>query len=65
MNKGMNMLGEYRFPGGLFFGEGSVGSGMSTQQPSLKKWLESEPYVVYFSECNSALTYSYGFGEAV
>jgi dTMP kinase len=38
----------------LFIVEGIDGSGKSTQLMLLKKWLESEGYVVYFSEWNSS-----------
>jgi hypothetical protein len=44
------MYGKHRFPGRLFIVEGIDGSGKSTQLLLLKKWLESEGYVVYFSE---------------
>ena len=48
------MYGKHRFPGRLFVVEGIDGSGKSTQLSLLKKWLESEGYVVYFSEWNSS-----------
>ncbi|HEY7219879.1 MAG TPA: dTMP kinase [Candidatus Binatia bacterium] len=48
------MYGKHRFPGRLFIVEGIDGSGKSTQLMLLKKWLESEGYVVYFSEWNSS-----------
>ena len=48
----MKMYGKHRFPGRLFIVEGIDGSGKSTQLMLLKKWLESEGYVVYFSEWN-------------
>ena len=48
------MYGKHRFPGRLFIVEGIDGSGKSTQLSLLKKWLESEGYVVYFSEWNSS-----------
>jgi dTMP kinase len=51
---GMKMYGKHRFPGRLFIVEGIDGSGKSTQLSLLKKWLESEGYVVYFSEWNSS-----------
>jgi dTMP kinase len=38
----------------LFVVEGIDGSGKSTQLLLLQKWLESEGYVVYFSEWNSS-----------
>ncbi|TMA63691.1 MAG: dTMP kinase [Deltaproteobacteria bacterium] len=50
----MKMYGKHRFPGRLFIVEGIDGSGKSTQLMLLKKWLESEGYVVYFSEWNSS-----------
>ena len=48
------MYGKHRFPGRLFIVEGIDGSGKSTQLMLLQKWLESEGYVVYFSEWNSS-----------
>jgi dTMP kinase len=51
---GMKMYGKHRFPGRLIIVEGIDGSGKSTQLSLLKKWLESEGYVVYFSEWNSS-----------
>jgi dTMP kinase len=54
MAGGMKMYGKHRFPGRLFIVEGIDGSGKSTQLLLLKKWLESEGYVVYFSEWNSS-----------
>jgi dTMP kinase len=54
MAGGMKMFGKHRFPGRLFIVEGIDGSGKSTQLMLLKKWLESEGYVVYFSEWNSS-----------
>ena len=54
MTTGMKMFGKHRFPGRLFVVEGIDGSGKSTQLSLLKKWLESEGYVVYFSEWNSS-----------
>jgi len=54
MTTGMKMYGKHRFPGRLFVVEGIDGSGKSTQLSLLKKWLESEGYVVYFSEWNSS-----------
>src|SRR5258706_10029511 len=54
MTAGMKMYGKHRFPGRLFIVEGIDGSGKSTQLMLLKKWLESEGYVVYFSEWNSS-----------
>ena len=50
----MKMYGKHRFPGRLFIVEGIDGSGKSTQLMLLKKWLESEGYVVYSSEWNSS-----------
>ena len=50
----MKMYGKHRFPGRLFIVEGIDGSGKSTQLMLLQKWLESEGYVVYFSEWNSS-----------
>jgi dTMP kinase len=50
----MKMYGKHRFPGKLFIVEGIDGSGKSTQLSLLQKWLESEGYVVYFSEWNSS-----------
>lgn len=50
----MKMYGKHRFPGRLFIVEGIDGSGKSTQLLLLKKWLEAEGYVVYFSEWNSS-----------
>src|SRR5262245_11427608 len=54
MAGGMKMYGKHHFPGRLFIVEGIDGSGKSTQLMLLKKWLESEGYVVYFSEWNSS-----------
>ena len=54
MSGGMKMYGKHRFPGRLFVVEGIDGSGKSTQLMLLQKWLESEGYVVYFSEWNSS-----------
>jgi dTMP kinase len=54
MSPGMKMYGKHRFPGKLFIVEGIDGSGKSTQLSLLQKWLESEGYVVYFSEWNSS-----------
>ena len=54
MPPGMKMYGKHRFPGKLFIVEGIDGSGKSTQLSLLQKWLESEGYVVYFSEWNSS-----------
>jgi dTMP kinase len=54
MAGGMKMYGKHRFPGRLFVVEGIDGSGKSTQLMLLQKWLESEGYVVYFSEWNSS-----------
>ena len=48
------MYGKHRFPGRLFVVEGIDGSGKSTQLMLLQKWLQSEGYVVYFSEWNSS-----------
>ena len=54
MAGGMKMYGKHRFPGRLFVVEGIDGSGKSTQIMLLQKWLQSEGYVVYFSEWNSS-----------
>jgi dTMP kinase len=54
MSGGMKMYGKHRLPGRLFVVEGIDGSGKSTQLMLLQKWLESEGYVVYFSEWNSS-----------
>ena len=54
MAGGMKMYGKHRLPGRLFVVEGIDGSGKSTQLMLLNKWLESEGYVVYFSEWNSS-----------
>jgi len=48
------MYGKHRVPGRLFIVEGIDGSGKSTQLSLLHKWLESEGYVVFFSEWNSS-----------
>lgn len=50
----MKIYGKHRFPGRLFVVEGIDGSGKSTQLSLLQKWLESEGYVVFFSEWNSS-----------
>src|SRR5947208_15607109 len=50
----MKMYGKHRFPGRLFIVEGIDGSGKSTQLMLLQKWLESEGYIVSFSEWNSS-----------
>jgi dTMP kinase len=50
----MKMYGKHRLPGRLFIVEGIDGSGKSTQLLLLQKWLESEGYVVSFSEWNSS-----------
>jgi dTMP kinase len=54
MTSAMKMYGKHRFPGRLFVVEGIDGSGKSTQIALLKKWLESEGYVTFFSEWNSS-----------
>src|SRR5689334_20063543 len=54
MAGGMKMYGKHRLPGRLIIVEGIDGSGKSTQLMLLKKWLESEGYVVYSSEWNSS-----------
>jgi dTMP kinase len=54
MASSMKTYGKHRFPGRLFVVEGIDGSGKSTQLSLLQKWLESEGYVVYFSEWNSS-----------
>jgi len=54
MSAVMKMYGKHRFPGRLFIVEGIDGSGKSTQLLLLHKWLESEGYVVSFSEWNSS-----------
>src|ERR1700745_1147621 len=54
MSGGMKMYRKHRFPGRLFIVEGIDGSGKSTQLMLLQKWLESEGYVVFFSEWNSS-----------
>ena len=54
MASSMKMFGKHRLAGRLFIVEGIDGSGKSTQLSLLKKWLESEGYVVYFSEWNSS-----------
>jgi dTMP kinase len=54
MSAVMKMYGKHRFPGRLFIVEGIDGSGKSTQLSLLHKWLESEGYVVFFSEWNSS-----------
>src|SRR5262245_55695220 len=50
----MKMYGKHRLPERLVVGEGIDGSGKSTQLMLIKKWIESEGYVVYFSEWNSS-----------
>ena len=50
----MKIYGKHRFPGRLFVVEGIDGSGKSTQLSLLHKWLESQGYVVFFSEWNSS-----------
>ncbi len=42
------------FPGKLFVVEGCDGSGKSTQVYLLKKWLESQGYIVFLTEWNSS-----------
>lgn len=42
------------YPGKLFVVEGCDGSGKSTQVYLLKKWLESQGYIVFFTEWNSS-----------
>jgi dTMP kinase len=54
MASSMKMFGKHRLAGRLFIVEGIDGSGKSTQLSLLQKWLESEGYVVYFSEWNSS-----------
>ena len=54
MSPAMKMYGKHRFAGRLFVVEGIDGSGKSTQLSLLHKWLESEGYVVSFSEWNSS-----------
>src|SRR5438128_10254109 len=54
MAGGMKMYGKHRLPGRLFVVEGIDGSGRSAQLMLLQKWIESEGYVVYFSELNSS-----------
>jgi dTMP kinase len=54
MTGAMKMYGKHRLPGRLFIVEGIDGSGKSTQLLLLQKWLESEGYVVSFSEWNSS-----------
>ncbi|MGZ8435524.1 MAG: dTMP kinase [Candidatus Binatia bacterium] len=54
MTSSMKMFGKHRLAGRLFVVEGIDGSGKSTQLSLLQKWLESEGYVVYFSEWNSS-----------
>jgi dTMP kinase len=54
MSAGMKMYGKHRVPGRLFIVEGIDGSGKSTQLSLLHKWLDSEGYVVFFSEWNSS-----------
>jgi thymidylate kinase len=54
MAGGMKIYGKHCLPGRLFIVEGIDGSGKSTQLMLLKKWLESEGYVVYSSEWNSS-----------
>ena len=54
MSTRMKMYGKHRFPGRLFIVEGIDGSGKSTQLSLLHKWLESEGYVLSFSEWNSS-----------
>jgi dTMP kinase len=54
MTSSMKMFGKHRLAGRLFIVEGIDGSGKSTQLSLLQKWLESEGYVVYFSEWNSS-----------
>ena len=54
MSARMKMYGKHRFPGRLFIVEGIDGSGKITQLSLLHKWLESEGYVLSFSEWNSS-----------
>ena len=50
----MKTYGKHRFPGRLFVVEGIDGSGKSKQLSLLHKWMESQGYVVFFSEWNSS-----------
>lgn len=43
-----------KYPGKLYIFEGCDGSGKSTQAYLLKKWLEAERYIVFFTEWNSS-----------
>ena len=50
----MELSSKNNFPGRLFIVEGIDGSGKSTQQSLLHRWLESEGHAVVFSEWNSS-----------
>src|SRR5256885_7115838 len=50
----MISYGHHRYPGRLFVGEGTDGSGKSTQLQLLYQWLKAEGYPVFLSEWNSA-----------
>lgn len=54
MRRGQSAGSGKRYPGRLYIVEGCDGSGKSTQIYLLKKWLEDQGYIVFFTEWNSS-----------